>query len=156
QPFWVLTRGRLLNRSLTFHRQLAPQLIDRWPHKGGDPPLRLGAPLHASQVWRRPSLTEDGGDVIFLVTQLSTGQSCWATAVDAATGKILWQRQLGLMTEGAPLVMGPEVLALDQAGGLFSFDSRFDAGEQAASLKDSQWLASSDSAARPFVNGSSE
>ena len=58
----------------------------------------------------------------FLVTQSPDGQACLATAVDATTGRVRWQRQLGLVCHGDPQPLGDAVVALDQGGGLFLFD----------------------------------
>jgi len=77
-------------------------------------PPRLGAPLHAGQI--SPSRT-----TLFTVTRSTGGQTCVASAVDAATGRLHWQQQLGLVCQGEPLVLKNEVLVLDRGGGLFRF-----------------------------------
>ncbi len=59
------------------------------------------------------------------MTQSLEQQTCLATRVDER-GKIDWQRQLGLVCQGEPLVLTPPqggspiLLALDQGGGLFA------------------------------------
>ena len=45
----------------------------------------------------------DGGETLFVVTQSPARQACLATAVDAATGQVRWQRQLGLSCQGDPV-----------------------------------------------------
>jgi outer membrane protein assembly factor BamB len=109
---WVLARGRLQRQRLTLEEKDGPRAIPdpRWQE-----PLPLGSPVHESQM-------DEAGTTLFLVTQPLHQQTCLATAVDAETGKVRWQRQLGLVCHDEPLVMGGEVLALDQGGGLFLFD----------------------------------
>ncbi len=107
---WVLARGRLLRYALALHKT-GPRVMDlSWKQ-----PLDLGSPLHESQH-------DDDGTTFFLVTQSNDGHACLATAVDAKTGHIRWQRQLGLVCHGDPQPLGDAVVALDQSGGLFLFD----------------------------------
>jgi hypothetical protein len=85
--------------------------------------------LHASQ-----SFTERHNDhrvetTLFLVTQSLTEPSFRATAVDAESGQVLWQRQLGLVCRATPLPLRlpgednePVLLVMDQSCGLFAFD----------------------------------
>jgi outer membrane protein assembly factor BamB len=107
--FWALARGRLQHwrKGLAADGQKVAAV---WKD-----PLELGSPLHDAQV-------SDGGDTLFVVTQSPVRQACLATAVDAATGEIRWQRQLGLSCQGDPLLHGTRVVALDQSGSLFAFD----------------------------------
>jgi hypothetical protein len=109
---WLLAGGQLRRYQLTFHRQSGPRLL---PHPLWSLPLALGSPLHESQV-------DDSGTVLFVVTQSLTQQTCLASAVDIETGRIRWQRQLGMLCQGQPLLLGSQVVALDQGGGLFAFD----------------------------------
>jgi outer membrane protein assembly factor BamB len=121
---WVLADGQLQRLQLELGGPEGLRLAAAWPE-----PLALGWPQHASRV-------ENG--TIFLVTQALGSGACLATAVDDDTGKIQWQRQLGLVCRGGPLTLRapagpPVVLTMDQGGGLFAFDPlRFDpdAGEQ--------------------------
>jgi outer membrane protein assembly factor BamB len=106
---WVLAHGDLQLRHYHKFGQSFPSL---WQE-----PLPLGSPLHASQV-------DATGDRLFLVTQSLTQQHCLATAVKAETGEVLWQRQLGLVCQGQPLVVDGSVLVLDQGGALYLFDPR--------------------------------
>src|SRR5205823_393746 len=59
-------------------------------------------------------------------------------------GQVLWQRQLGLVCQGDPLLLRPDpkeppvVLALDQGGGLFTLDPTHFAQQSR-----SQWLSDS-------------
>jgi hypothetical protein len=69
---------------------------------------------------------DENGQTLVITTQSATGQSCLATAVDAETGTIRWQRQLGLVTQGDLLVLGqpPQdtLLAMGEGGELMLFD----------------------------------
>jgi outer membrane protein assembly factor BamB len=111
---WVLAHGGLQKLNLTFSPAKGPQLaVDpQWAD-----PLPLGSPLHASQVEGHGAST-----TLFLVTQAANGHGCLATAVDAGSRKMLWQRELGLVCQAVPVALGQDVLALDQGGGVFAFD----------------------------------
>jgi outer membrane protein assembly factor BamB len=117
--FWVLAQGKLNRLRLLLDANAGPTVFPGW-----EKPLSLGSPLHASQVYDYvfdadgPRLT-----TLMLVTQSLTRQTCLASAVDAENGVVRWQRQLGLVCHGEPLVLGQDVLALDEGGGLFSFNS---------------------------------
>jgi outer membrane protein assembly factor BamB len=106
--FWVLANGNLQMLHFDQYRQ---KLVPMWNR-----PLALGSPLHDSQV-------DEKNKTVFTVTQSSTRQGCLATAVDYETGQVRWQRQLGMVCLGDPLVVGSEVLAIDQGGTLFRFES---------------------------------
>ncbi|HXG10005.1 MAG TPA: PQQ-binding-like beta-propeller repeat protein [Gemmataceae bacterium] len=112
--FWVLAQGRLQRMQLTFDRRTGPRVIPVW-----DEPLVLGSPLHVSQVDDSPF---GPGLGLLVVTQSLGRQACLATMVNAEDGQVRWQRQLGLVCQGEPLVLGREVIAVDQGGGLFRFD----------------------------------
>jgi hypothetical protein len=71
--------------------------------------------LHATQV-------DDAGTTLFLVTQSPGGRTCLATAMEAYTGRIKWQRQLGFIGQGGLMQLGSRLLGLDQGGGLCEFD----------------------------------
>ena len=109
---WVLARGGL--RLWHFDR-FGPNLLPLWQQ-----PLNLGSPLHAAQV--------DEGRVLVLATQSSAEPICKITAVSPAAdrdvGEIRWQKQLGLLCRGEPVIIGGQVLLLDQGGGLFQFDPK--------------------------------
>jgi hypothetical protein len=112
---WVLAHGGLQKLNLTLNPRTGLQLsVDPlWTE-----PLPLGSPLHASQVEPHGAST-----TLFLVTQAPNRRGCLATAVDAGSRKMLWQRELGLVCQEAPVALGPQnVLAVDQGGGVFAFD----------------------------------
>lgn len=126
--FWLLANGKLVRLGLRWQQSVGPKLVQEW-----DPPLVLGSPLHASQVVQD---RRTGRATLFLVTQHLTQQTCLSTAVDDERGRILWQRQLGVVCRGEPLAIPvaggpPLLLVLDEGGGLFVLDeSKFrpDAG----------------------------
>jgi hypothetical protein len=126
--FWVLARGGLRRLALTTPvGGSGPRVIAFWPR-----PLPVGSPLHAGQA-------DEGAATLFVTTLSPAGQTCLATAVDADSGEVRWQRQLGLVCPREPLALRRGVLALDQGGGLFQFDYRhWQSGAQlvARSLED--------------------
>jgi tetratricopeptide (TPR) repeat protein len=126
---WVLIQGALQKFTMTLSSSAGPRLtVDPlWQR-----PLLLGSPLHRSQV-------DATGTKLFLVTQSPNRQGCLATAVDADSKQVLWQRQLGLVTQGEPLLLGSNsgsqgVVTLDQSGGVFAFHP-----SNHASMAESQW-----------------
>lgn len=134
QDFWVLAGGLLKRLSL----ELDPATGPRMAPAAGWTPLDLGSPLHASQVEPNPVR---GGATLVLATQPLTRQICLATALDDQGGRVLWQRQLGLVCQDDPLELRrpganapPPLLVLDQGGGLFAFDPA-----RSANLADGEW-----------------
>jgi hypothetical protein len=107
--FWVLAEHKLHRLQTTFSRETGPgKMLTRWP----DPPT-LGSPLHAAQV---------SAEALFVASRAPDSRACLASAVDSQQGSLRWQRQLGLVCRGQPLVVGDRVLVED-ASGLFVFDS---------------------------------
>src|SRR5262249_45072244 len=78
-------------------------------------PLALGTPLHAAQV-------SADGSLLIVVTQTSNPPACLATAVEAESGVIRWQRTLGLVVQGDPISLGGAILQMDQNGGVYQID----------------------------------
>jgi outer membrane protein assembly factor BamB len=117
EDLWVLAHGRLQRVYLHWNHWTGPEAVPRW-----ETPLKLGSPLHDPQ-----RLDRNGHSTFFLVTQGLEQPICLCTAVDEE-GRILWQRQLGMVCQGEPLALtppagGPPLLvALDQGGGLFVLD----------------------------------
>jgi hypothetical protein len=115
---WMLAQGRLQRVELLWKDPVGPLAAAGWPK-----PLVLGSPLHAPQRIE----DRDGRATFFLVTQPLGQQTCLASAV-SDDGRILWQRQLGLVFQAEPLALtppdggSPMLLALDQGGGLFVLD----------------------------------
>ncbi len=110
--FWVLAQGLLQHYRLNLAADRGLALSRVWPQ-----PLALGSPLHAAQVSDEPA-------ILFVVTQAPDGGACLATAVEAATGKVRWQRQLGLSDPSETLRIGDTVIVPDPAAGLFVFDPK--------------------------------
>jgi outer membrane protein assembly factor BamB len=108
--FWVLADGVLKHWRLGLSRQSGRQLVPAW----GDG-VRLGAPLHAAQV-------SADRRAFHLVTQSDAPPTMRATAVDALSGQVIWQRPLGMAPQGDPLDLGGTIVVLDQSGGLYRFD----------------------------------
>jgi outer membrane protein assembly factor BamB len=104
----VLVNGELQRIHFDKYRQKVTPVWNR--------ALPLGTPLQAAQV-------DEKTRTAFAVTQSIEGQSCQVTAVGSEDGQIRWQRQLGMVCKGDPLVLGSDILALDQGGGFFRFDS---------------------------------
>lgn len=124
---WLLAHGRLQQLELRLAMANGPQAAPRWPR-----PLTLGSPLHEAQ---RVEDRNTGLSTFFLVTQALEQQTCLASAVDEQ-GKILWQRQLGLVCRDEPLTLTPPsggsslLVALDRGGGLFALDPAQTTDEQ--------------------------
>ncbi|HZT83305.1 MAG TPA: PQQ-binding-like beta-propeller repeat protein [Gemmataceae bacterium] len=119
--FWVLANGKLGRLEVLFTDAAGPQVF---PAREWAQPLPLGSPLHAAQAFEHDFDGPGSKNVtLLLVTQAPGRQACLATAVDAESGKVRWQRQLGVVCRGAPLALGGEVLAHDQGGGLLPFGS---------------------------------
>lgn len=111
--YWVLTGGRLHRLQRTFTAQAGPGLLARWPQ-----PVEVGSPLHAGQV----QVTQDGATILYVVSQDMGQPTCWARAIDAEHGKVLWQRQLGLVCAGQPVAAQGAILCPD-ARELFLFEA---------------------------------
>ena len=105
---WVLANGYLQRIHWDKYGQKTTPMWSR--------PVALGIPLHAAQV-------NDKTKTIFTVTQSISRPACVATAVSSVDGQIRWQRQLGMVCKGQPMILGAEILALDQGGALFRFES---------------------------------
>jgi outer membrane protein assembly factor BamB len=118
--YWVLTGGRLHRLDSVFRPASGPGLIPAWPQ----PPL-LGSPLHACQHHR-----DEQDRFRLIVTTLGLDRpTCLTTAVDAASGKFAWQRQLGCVPLQPLAVQGGRVLLRDTNGLLLLDPERH--GEQA-------------------------
>src|SRR5262249_598889 len=116
--FWILAHGQLQEFQLLLAAKQGPIVRTRWKEA-----VDLGSPLHGAQFFEYPF--EQGAPkspTLMLVTEPLTREICLATAVDDNEGTVRWQRQLGLVSRGEPLVLGNHVLALDHGGGLFAFD----------------------------------
>lgn len=113
ERIWTLNNDRLHCLRMSFNAKAGPQVAPAWQE-----PVPLGVPLHDSQVLR----DDTGAAILFLVTQDPRTSTCHASAIAAQDGRVLWQRQLGVVSRGEPVVTGPHILVSD-AGGLFLFDA---------------------------------
>jgi outer membrane protein assembly factor BamB len=117
--YWISAHGRLqrLRLDLTFHA--GPRLSALWRE-----PRDLGSPVHASQVNQDERTNRS---ILYLVTKALDRPVYLATALKDEDGSILWQRQLGVVLRGSPLLLSaedapPTLLVQDQGGGLFVLD----------------------------------
>lgn len=120
--FWFLARGLLYHLKIGFDAERGLRLVQRGT------PIPIGEPLQPAQINAR-------GDFALVVTQASSSASCRATAIDLRVGKVRWQRQLGLVSQGDPIRIGDSVVLMDHDGGLY----KIDAGPL-AKLTDESWL----------------
>jgi outer membrane protein assembly factor BamB len=114
QNFWVVIEGRLHRFRVSLTAQQGWKLVP-----AAAPGAALGSNLHTVQV--QPD--DQGATVGYFVTETLDGRACRLTAVDMDRGELRWQRQLGLVCHGQPLVLDGKALAWDRAGGLFLFDA---------------------------------
>jgi outer membrane protein assembly factor BamB len=156
EDLWVIAGGKMLRLAKTWTAADGPKLISRWPE-----PLSLGAPVHASQVLEDRAT---GQNTLIVVTQALKQRAYLATAVRDENGQKLWQRELGLVCHGAPILLrpgasvasnqaaapadaaaaaAPVILTQGQSGEVFAIDP------QRFANKKSKWL----SAARSLVAG---
>jgi outer membrane protein assembly factor BamB len=112
--FWYLANGELNMLRSGFDPKEGLKVAPGWKQ-----PLTLGTPLHAAQV-------SGDGSLLIVVTQTSNPPACLATAVEADSGLIRWQRNLGLVVQGDPLLLGGTVLQMDQNGGVYQIDPNQD------------------------------
>jgi outer membrane protein assembly factor BamB len=118
--FWVLASGMLQRLQLGWQGAAGRQIVAGWQQ-----PVEVGSPLHAAQVEEDPV---KGRSTLYVVTRSLKHHACQATAVDDETGKVLWQRQLGVVCEGDPVLLQPGplqppvVLMQDEGGSLFALN----------------------------------
>jgi hypothetical protein len=112
RAYWYLADGALKMDRTGMDRKVGPKRADGWGWA-----LKLGSPLHAPQV-------SADRTVLFVVTQTTAPPAWLATAVEAQTGAIKWQRPLGLAPQGDPVRLGEFIYQLDQGGGLYQIDPK--------------------------------
>jgi outer membrane protein assembly factor BamB len=132
KDFWVVANGMF--QRFTYQQFVGQRLVR---HRDWPTGLRVGSPLHAAQF-------DETHKTVFLVTQDAVRRMDLATAIDVETGKIRWQRQLGLEPTGEPLVLGSDVLVMDRSGGLVRFDPKIKDGSPAG-----EWHVTRSLAANP-------
>jgi hypothetical protein len=102
---WIMAGGKLQLYAIdVIHQKIRPV----W--KNLDPEQTVaGIPVHEAQVDRRRG-------TIYLTTMSPGGMTYGFSAVEAMTGSLRWQRQLGMSIQGDPLVWQNNVLLLDRGG----------------------------------------
>lgn len=112
ENYWVLSQGHMQRLQRRFLPKTGPALAERWPDS-----LYLGNPLHAAQV-----LKDGVGHATFiLTTQPENSSHALLTAVAAESGRIHWQRRLGLVVDADTVLIGKRVL-LQEADGVTLLD----------------------------------
>jgi hypothetical protein len=117
---WLMADGLLQHWALDILHQKAVRL---WPQ---DVPAAAvtGIPLHEAHMDRE-------GERIYVTTKSLDGRQIMFSAVDAATGDCLWQRQLGVCPVGDLIRWNDTTAVLvDQAGRLLHFDVSVADGQQ--------------------------
>ena len=112
QSIWYLANGEMNCRLRGFKPKEGPTTASGWKQ-----PLRLGTPLHASQV-------SADGSTLYVVTQTEAPPSWRMTAVNAAAGTIVWQRELGTSFLGEPFRLGEYVYQVDRGAGVVAVDPK--------------------------------
>ena len=108
--FWIIAGGSLQR----YYFDLFGQKLVRspeWPNE-----VVTGSPIHTGQF-------DEANRVLTTVTRDLSRQITLATAVDSNTGKLLWQRQLGVDTQADPVTLGNVALVVDRNGSVLLIDS---------------------------------
>jgi outer membrane protein assembly factor BamB len=107
EGYWVLVGGKLHRLNAVMRAGSGPDLVAAGPE-----PMELGSPLHAAEHHENAA-----GRQALLLTTLARGRpSCLCSAVDAASGQLHWQRQLGCVPLHPLAVLGSKVLLRDPTG----------------------------------------
>jgi outer membrane protein assembly factor BamB len=149
--FWVFSGGVLQRFLKAWNAAVGPKLVPGWAE-----PLELGSPLHASQMVQDRAT---GQNTLYVVTHARKKEVYLVTAVNDEDGKKQWQRQMGLVCQGAPLALGRPagakagaadaaksgvLLAMGVGEELYAIDPERFAPERFAK-KDSSWLSGASS-----------
>jgi hypothetical protein len=105
-------------------------------------PVRLGTLLHAGQTRVEP----DGRTILNVTTQFEEEPVCVASAIEAESGRILWQRQLGVLPQQAPFVVKDDILLRDAQGVMR-------VGPPTSEQVDARWRAAGDWVTRTSAPG---
>src|SRR5262249_42547380 len=115
---WVLGRNRLQRLRRVWELDKGPELVPVW---------KAAPEVGSARAGGQAFVDDRGRGRLVAVTRPQGKPACWATCVDDSSGKILWQRQLGLVAQGEPVPLkmpgGPPLwLVQDQGGALFALD----------------------------------
>ena len=100
--FWILVRGQITRVRMGFVTAVEGIKVNVF-----GTPIPVGEPIHPPQVTTR-------GEAFVVVTQQPDSSGSLATMVEMQTGEIRWQRQLGMMATGSPILLGDSIFAVDQ------------------------------------------
>jgi hypothetical protein len=95
---WVLSNGKLQRFEKVSSVSTGPRLNPAWPAA-----LEVGSPLHPTREVEDPST---GQKALVVVTQALKQQVCMVTSVRTEDREKQWQRRLGLICQGAPVLLG--------------------------------------------------
>jgi hypothetical protein len=126
--FWILARGEVKRIRIGLDAAEGIKV------KVYGNPIPVGEPMQAPQVTPR-------GDGFVLVTQQADSSGCLATFIEMPSGTIRWQRQIGMMSQGSPVLVGEKIFAVDQDCGLYQFDAKkLSQSADGSWLLDDSWL----------------
>jgi outer membrane protein assembly factor BamB len=110
--FWIVAGGRLQRYYFDVFAR-GPQMRQSpvWPSDG----VATGSPIHTGQM-------DEANSILVTVTRDLARQVTLATAVDSNKGKVLWQRQLGIESQGDPVALGNATLLVDRSGAILLLD----------------------------------
>jgi hypothetical protein len=114
--YWVLMGGRLQRLDAVLRPGSGPDLVSAGPE-----PLELGSPLHATQQFQ----FANGQTELVLTTLMQGRPSRLCTAIDAESGNVYWQRQLGCVPMHPVSVLDSHLLVRDATGLLLLDPARF-------------------------------
>jgi hypothetical protein len=110
RDFWVLADGFLRHTQLAIDREKGIRLVEKWKLTN-----RLGSPIQGGQAG-------SARDAVLVVTESGGGRDFLATAVEAHSGAIRWQRRLGLQCDDDSRLVGEQVIVQDRHGATHLFE----------------------------------
>ncbi len=110
--FWIVAGGRLQRYHFDqFAVGQQMRQVREWPADG----VVTGSPIHTGQM-------DEANSILVTVTRDLAHQVTLATAVNSNKGTILWQRQLGIESQGDPIALGNASLLVDRSGAILLLD----------------------------------
>jgi outer membrane protein assembly factor BamB len=110
---WLMAGGKL--RKIALNVLYQQWRVLAWPPPGED--KVFGIPVHEAQKDR-------WAEVFYLATMSARGHQYRFVAVNANSGRTLWQRQLGISLAGDPFPAAGGVVLIDQAGRIVQLDPK--------------------------------